>query len=159
MPGGGCRYNIAQSLLNVVRFNMFDNQRTITAANAPNTVACGVFKRQLDREALLGDPRANDTDEFPGITIELRSKAKATPGLHTNKPSRFIVPGARSIYDLYAAAIEVADVAGSYSLDEEPGAKSTERAAGSTKEPFSIQEVPEEDGATAAGTRKRAKLG
>jgi len=117
---------VLQSLLNVVRFNMFDNRRTITAAEAPNTVITGVFHKQLDRKSLLTNPRANDTDDFPGITIELHSGAKATPGLHTNAPSRFIIPGCRSVYDAYAAALEISQIASEHSVADD-GGKSAKR--------------------------------
>jgi hypothetical protein len=111
------KYNVPQCMLNVIRFNMFYNRRTITSAAAPNTVAAGVFHKQLDRKALLTDSRSNDTTEFPGITMRLTSGAKCTPGVHTNNPSRFIMPGCRSIYDLYAAAVELSEIAEKYTLE------------------------------------------
>lgn len=117
------RYNIPQALLNTIRFVMFYNQRTFTSMAAPNTVATGVFWKQLDRKSLVTDAQANEKESFPGIYINLRSHARCTPGLHTNNPSRFIVPGCRSIHDLKVAAEEISDIAKRHTLaDNGPAA-------------------------------------
>lgn len=160
------RFTVAESLLNVIRFNQFGNRGTYTAAEAPNTVAAGVFNVNIDRKKLLACAQSNDTDDFPGITYTPRSGAKCTPGLHTKKPSRFILPGTRSIYDLYAAVLEISEVA--LECEETPPEREKKKRektsferekAECKKTPSECEETPLEDGGEAdRGRAKRARI-
>lgn len=111
------RYSVSQAIKSTVDFIRFKNAGSYTAIAAPNMVASGEFVHPLNRSELIKDARNNRDDDFPGVSVSLRTTmSKCTPGLHTRVPSKFIIPGCHDIHDLRLASEEISEIDGMYKV-------------------------------------------
>lgn len=86
-------------------FRKYIGNPKISAIASPNLVVSGLFKHQLDIDAIKCMENTNYSDKFPGISLEVAGLNKVTPEIYPSKtrPPKFIIPGLKSPYDLQIA--------------------------------------------------------
>jgi hypothetical protein len=121
------KYTSSESVLSVMRFNIFTNSDYHTGLAVPNSVVSGKFKKYL-KEDIKSDPHVSDSRKFPGASVNLSDpETRCTPEIYTGwnkrlkkrRTSTFIMPGFRSVDDLAKYTQEVNSLSTKYILKED----------------------------------------
>jgi hypothetical protein len=104
----------AASMRELLGLLVFDDGPYFATISVPNLVSTVVFANPVDKKIRL-HAKSNETDDFSGIYVNLKSAKRCTPGIHigynkhtgVQRKSSAVVPGTRTVGELFNCVCEI----------------------------------------------------